>query len=344
MTDRGARRPTLKTISDLSGLAVATVSRALHDAPDIGEATKRRVREIAEDIGYVPNRAGVRLRTGKTNVIAVVLSTDHDVTDHTGRLISSIARALHDTRYHMIVTPYFPQEDPMKPIRYIVETRSADAVIMNQIEPEDPRVAYLMQKQMPFAAYGRTSWADRHPYFDFDNASFGRTAGETLVGDGRRNFLLVAPPMKQAYAIHMSDGLRSVLSPLGFPLTVLEGATSDDTSEVIRLAVRDHLLAHPETDAVVCASTAATIAAVTGAEWAGRTIGRDISVFAKEAIPLLGFFRADIRTVSEDVSQAGAFLARAAIQAIEEPDLPPLQELRPGTLSERYGDNPTRRD
>ena len=68
------RKPTLKTISELSGLAVATVSRALNDAPDIGADTKKLVRRIAADIGYVPNRAGVRLRTGRTNVITLVLS------------------------------------------------------------------------------------------------------------------------------------------------------------------------------------------------------------------------------------------------------------------------------
>ncbi|MBC7479941.1 MAG: LacI family DNA-binding transcriptional regulator, partial [Pseudorhodobacter sp.] len=62
-------RPTLKTIAAETGLAIATVSRALKDAPDIGEETKRRVRETAERLGYRPNRAGVRLRTGKTNVI-----------------------------------------------------------------------------------------------------------------------------------------------------------------------------------------------------------------------------------------------------------------------------------
>jgi Bacterial regulatory proteins, lacI family len=63
-------RPTLKTIAEATGFAVATVSRALKDAPDIGEETKRRVREAAERLGYRQNRAAVRLRTGKTNVKA----------------------------------------------------------------------------------------------------------------------------------------------------------------------------------------------------------------------------------------------------------------------------------
>ncbi len=60
-----ARRPTLKTIAYMTGLGVTTVSRALHDAPDIGQATKERVRLVAKQIGYRPNRAGVRLRTGQ---------------------------------------------------------------------------------------------------------------------------------------------------------------------------------------------------------------------------------------------------------------------------------------
>ncbi|MEP3303717.1 MAG: LacI family DNA-binding transcriptional regulator, partial [Roseibium sp.] len=63
------QRPTLKTIAFMTGLGITTVSKALKDAPDIGEATKKRVRLVADQIGYRPNRAGVRLRTGKTNVI-----------------------------------------------------------------------------------------------------------------------------------------------------------------------------------------------------------------------------------------------------------------------------------
>jgi LacI family transcriptional regulator len=68
-------RPTLKTIAFLTGLGVTTVSRALKNGPEIGQDTKQRVRLIAQQIGYRPNRAGVRLRTGKTNVISLILNT-----------------------------------------------------------------------------------------------------------------------------------------------------------------------------------------------------------------------------------------------------------------------------
>ena len=72
--DASPSRPTLKTIAYMTGLGISTVSRALKNGPEIGEATRARVQLIARQIGYRPNRAGVRLRTGKTNVITVVLN------------------------------------------------------------------------------------------------------------------------------------------------------------------------------------------------------------------------------------------------------------------------------
>ena len=54
-TERGGTaensRPTLKTIAFMTGLGVTTVSRALKDAPDIGEETKKRVKLVARQVG-----------------------------------------------------------------------------------------------------------------------------------------------------------------------------------------------------------------------------------------------------------------------------------------------------
>ena len=116
------RRPTLKTIAYMTGLGVTTVSRALNDAPDIGQATKERVRLVAKQIGYRPNRAGVRLRTGKTNVISLILSVETEVLGLTSHLVYGISEYLAGSPYHLIVTPYNMRSDPLDPVRYIVET------------------------------------------------------------------------------------------------------------------------------------------------------------------------------------------------------------------------------
>lgn len=324
---RGDGKPTLKTISRISGLAVPTVSRALNDAPDIGSDTKKLVRKIADEIGYVPNRAGVRLRTGRTNVISLVMSTEHDLMSHTARLISSVAGGLRHTPFHMIMTPFFPDQDPMEPVRYIVETGSADAIILNQIRPQDPRVAYLMDRKFPFATHGRTDWADQHAYYDYDNNAFGRLAGQRLAARGRKHILLIAPPRPHNYATHMITGVTEAAQAAGIGLTIPDDVTSDMASAEVVTILRRALDANPQIDAIVTASTSSAMAAVAALEQHGARVGQEIDVFAKEAVPFLKLFRADILTISEQVNTAGDFLARAAIQAIRKPEEPPMQAL-----------------
>jgi len=326
-TDPPAKKPTLKTIAQLAGLAVPTVSRALGGAEDISLQTRARVRQIADEIGYVPNRAGVRLRTGRTNVISLVLCTEHEMMNHTAKLISSVASTLRETPFHLIITPYFGDEDPMKPIRHIVETGSADAVIFNQIKPEDPRVAYLMEKGFPFVTHGRTRWADQHPYYDFDNGAFARIAVETLARRGRRHVTLVAPPLDQFYASDMVEGAREAARAQGVALDVLKGATSDDAADRIEQAVRQHIADGALVDGVVCGSLNSCLSVIAVVESMGRVIGDDVDVFSKEATPFLRRIRSNILTISEDVEKAGTFMAQAAIQRIRSPDQPYLQEL-----------------
>ncbi|MCK0096104.1 LacI family transcriptional regulator [Yoonia sp. F2084L] len=320
-------KPTLKTIARLSGLAVPTVSRALNDAPDIGNETKKLIRKIANEIGYVPNRAGVRLRTGRTNVISLVMSTEHDLMSHTARLIASVASGLRDTPFHLVVTPFFPDQDPMEPVRYIVETGSADAVIMNQIQPNDPRVAYLMERKFPFATHGRTNWSDQHAYYDFDNNAFGSIAVKQLAARGRKNIYVVAPPTGHSYAQHMIAGVLDTGAAEGVAVTIADGVTSDTASAEVVAALRKTLQDHPEIDAVITASTSSAMAAVAAVEHHGAQVGKQIDVFSKEAMPFLKLFRADILTISEQVNAAGDFLAKAAIQAIRKPDETPMQAL-----------------
>jgi LacI family transcriptional regulator len=310
-------RPTLKTIAAQTGLAIATVSRALKDAPDIGEATKLRVRETALRLGYRPNRAGVRLRTGKTNVIALVLSTEADIMNHTSRLIYSIAAELRGTPYHLVVMPYFPDEDPMTPIRYIVETESADAIIMNQTTAHDPRVVYMAAQGFPFATHGRTSLDIDHPFFDYDNEMFSRIAVRALAARKHRNLLLIAPPREQNYSRHMVTGFLSECAALGLNAEILDSADSDSGADRIEEEMAQRFATHPAPDALVVGSTTAAMASVTGAERAGFQIGVDFDVVAKEAISFLKRFRKEIIVSREDVNHAGRFLARAVIAAIE---------------------------
>lgn len=320
-------KPTLKTISKLSGLAVPTVSRALSDAPDISIKTKEKIRKIATEIGYVPNRAGVRLRTGRTNVISLVLSTEDEIMNMTARLTASIAKGLRGTPFHLNMTHFFPSDDPMVPIRYIVETGSADAVIFNAVRPNDPRVEYLVAKGFPFAMHGRSQLAERQAHFDYNNDAFAQLAVETLVKRGRRHLLLIPPPITQFYSQEIIKGTREACGRNKVNLVIAEGVTSDSTIEEVLEFTRSTLARNPAIDCIVTAAPNAAMAATAGLEKVGRVIGRDIDLVAKDAITFLKLFRNEMIIIREDVARAGEFLAKSAIHAIRSPSEPRMRHL-----------------
>lgn len=65
---------TLKDLSKASGVSVGTVSRALNDKSEVSAETAKRVRQLAQELGYVPNRAGRALSAQKNlNTIGVLL-------------------------------------------------------------------------------------------------------------------------------------------------------------------------------------------------------------------------------------------------------------------------------
>ncbi|WP_417684110.1 LacI family transcriptional regulator [Roseibium sp.] len=321
-------RPTLKTIAFMTGLGVTTVSRALKDAPDIGEATKKRVRLVADQIGYRPNRAGVRLRTGKTNVISLVLNTEEQIMGLTSSMIQGISDELAGTPYHLVVTPYTHAGDPMDPVRYVVETGSADGIVLSRTEPEDPRVRYLHEKNMPFVTHGRTEMGIEHAYHDYDNAAFARDAVAMLARLGRSRILLLGPPTNLTYARHMMEGfeegiLENDLRPFPTP-----SFTIDDDIQAIADGVRKLMQSERRPDGIVCGAGSAGIAAAIGAEQAGLTLGNEVDIVTKQSsFDMLTWFRPGILVISEDFKLAGRDLARKVLSRIEGTPATDLQTL-----------------
>lgn len=322
-----APRPTLKTIAKETGLATTTVSRALLDGPDISDATKKLVRETAEKLGYRPNRAGVRLRTGKTNVISLVLRTDEQAMQHAAQLVSSVAAALRQSPYHLIITPSHPDEDVLSPIRYIVETGSADGVIISQIEPDDKRVAYLSSVGLPFVTHGRTDMGISHPFADYDSDWFAREAVRRLTARGRKRLALIAPPKRYSYSKFMLDGFLQTAQTEGVDAEVLEELDSFMDPEDIEAKLTD-ILARPERfDGMVITTNVAAMAAVSALETKGLHLARDIDVVTREPVRFMPYFRKDMITAQDDLVGVGKQLADAMIARIRDPEAPPIQQL-----------------
>jgi LacI family transcriptional regulator len=89
------QQSTLKKLSEVLGISISTVSRALKDHPDISENTKTKVKELATALEYEPNNYAVQLRTRQSNVLGIMVPTiDNFFYD------SFIAAVEEDARVH----------------------------------------------------------------------------------------------------------------------------------------------------------------------------------------------------------------------------------------------------
>ncbi len=327
MAEKEGQRPTLKTIAFMTGLGVTTVSRALKDAPEIGEATRRRVQLVARQIGYRPNRAGVRLRTGKTNVISLILNTEDEVTGFLSDIIYGISEVLADTPYHLVVTPYSRTNDPLEPVRYVVETGSADGIIISRIEPDDPRVRYLVEHDFPFATHGRTAMGVEHAFHDYDNHAYAAEAVRTLGRAGRRRLALLPPPPTLTYYHETRNGFSEALLETGASEVPFPSAHLDLPLDRIRQHAADLMRRANRPDGIVCSGAGAAIALVAGIEEAGLTLGHDVDIVTKQSTQFLHWFRPQLFIAREDFSLAGRDLAIALLKRIGGADPKTLQTL-----------------
>jgi LacI family transcriptional regulator len=325
-------RPTLKTIAFMAGLGVTTVSRALKDASDIGMETKRRVRLIADQVGYRPNRAGVRLRTGKTNLISLLLETSETVLGFMPAMIYGVSDRLAGTPYHLVITPRPAEQDPLGPVRYVVETGAADGVLISRIMPHDPRVLYLLEKHMPFATHGRTLIDHPHPFHDFDNHAYGMQAVAALHARGRKRIAVITPPPELTFYRHMTAGVSDAVRLYGLTEIPLRGIDLDSPAEAVRAVMEALVHAGPDwPDGVIASSGSSGIAVTRGYEEAGLKHGQDFDVVAKETSPMQQWYRPGIIVIPEDFRAAGWHLADALLGAIDGKDIDLLQTVaQPG--------------
>jgi LacI family transcriptional regulator len=326
-TPLGRGRPTLKTIAGLTGLGVTTVSRALKDGPELSADTRARVQAVAAEIGYRPDRAGVRLRTGRTFVIGLILDQNDEIPEFARRIIIGISSVLRGTPYHLVVMPQFRDSEPMDPIHYVLQTRAADGIIFTHTRPHDPRVRLLQEWDFPFVTHGRTELPEPHPFHDYDNRAFAELAARRLIERGRRRLALVRPPREFTYYRHMVEGFRTAALALGATAEISDEVDLDTSPAELRSFAGRLARRRNQPDGLICGSEIRCVAVVAGLQDAGLSIGCDIDVIAKQTSELLDHFTPAIDSYGEDLVFAGEEMARFLLRRIAGAPTAELQSL-----------------
>src|SRR5262245_33544496 len=99
---------TIKDISKQVGVSYSTVAKALNNSPLVKEATKRKVLEAAEELGYTPNLAARSLVTKRTGLVGIVWpGIDRAALSS---LVTSIQRRLAERGLTALLSIHEPQE------------------------------------------------------------------------------------------------------------------------------------------------------------------------------------------------------------------------------------------
>lgn len=324
------RRVTLRTIAEVTGLSLSTVSLSLRGGTTLKQETRDKVAEAARALGYVPDRAGVRLRTGKTNVIALVLDGSGDSIDFARQMIQGIGQSIQATRYHLTVTPEFDRHQSADTIRYILENRTADGVIITHTTPRDKRVQLMIDADFPFVSHGRTEFYTPHPYHDFHAEVFAAMAVERLAARGARNVLLAVGDDSTTNHHNIVTAYHKAAARAGVQAhildTRLDGHRFRTHAEMRALGLE--FAGRPDRpDGIICDSEMYSIALVSGLREGGLVIGRDVHLIYKQTSDIVPTLFPDLDSIREDVFAAGIELTRLLLRRIDGEPAEALQTL-----------------
>jgi LacI family transcriptional regulator len=316
---RGAPRsgkPTLRTIAEMTGLAITTISRALNNAPELSSETRERVQKIAAEIGYVPDRTALRLKTGRTHVISLILDPHSEILNFSSSLVSGITEALRGTPYHLVVTPAFRGTASIDPVQYVLRNKMADGVIFSRTEPADARVKLLLDNDFPFVTHGRTESVGCHPYVDYDNFTFAYEAVKRLHAKGRKHVSMIAPSPRFTFGSHLRDGVMQAARETGISYEFETRVTLDDAAEDIRKAIASRIEQGKVPDAYVCPGDAVALAVIAGLTDSGKVIGKDADVVTKQMSGIFSLVRPQVDVITEDIAMAGQQMGELLLRRI----------------------------
>ena len=142
----------LKDISAVCGVSVATVSKALNNHKDIGEETKKHIKQVAAEMGYLPNSAAKALKTNRTYNIGVLFTDEaHNGLrhDYFAAVLDSLKKTVEAHGYDMTFINC-SQERPNR-MSYLnhVRYRGFDGVVIACVDFYDDEVEELINSEIP---------------------------------------------------------------------------------------------------------------------------------------------------------------------------------------------------
>lgn len=256
--DRENHTASIRDVSKLAGVSVATVSRVIHQNGRFSAETERQVRKAMEQLNYRPNRMAQGLRMKVMPIIGILVP---DVLDE------HYALMIHAVQEQLLPRGYLLQ---------VFNTRGDGALAQQFIDMMLDHNAYgliyvpdCINTQVSLGGLP-TIFLERKPCFtpdadwmqvSMDNEACGREAAQWLLSLECKRILMIGDKMGISSQQMIMTGVLEELNAAGFqPIGTLR-VDPQRTTEAIA-ALDEALSAGLQPDAILCTTSRLTIGAL----------------------------------------------------------------------------------
>ncbi len=317
---------TLEDVAKRAGVSTATVSKVLSNTPYFTEATRIKVMQAVDEIGYMPHLAARALSSGKTNIIAVVFPYVYDTifTDPLVlRILEGIESECTQRGYNILLsTPRLSEQGPDQHYQQLLQSRYIEGIIALDNVPITSVIAPAEALNIPAVAIGNYATQKRVQSDDFSGFI---QLFDHIVSLGHSRIGIVGVPEELHYSVQQRvAGLREGARRANIDFDSLPRVDGDFSTVSGSNGTSELLARHPNLTAIICLNDRMALGAIQFARQSGRDVPNDLSVVGYDDIPMSAAFSPALTTINQRARELGQAAVRMLFQVFENHPVEPL--------------------
>jgi LacI family transcriptional regulator len=297
----------LKDIAQQAGVSVMTVSKVLRDAPDISIKTKARIRQLARQMGYVPDSMAQGLRTRTTKLFGLVISAMTNPIF--ARVVMAIEERAQELGYELIITHSLNNPEREENCIRRLMARRVDGLFIfpaYRLEPSSPVYEEIRARKLPTVLLGhRAKFCSQFANVETDDVGASQTATRHLLELGHRKIAFLAGPSVCPWAQERFEGYRRALREAHLEVDdqmVFNAGSTIEEGEKAALQMLNEL---PGATAVQAVNDLVAIGAANTFLQQGIRIPQDLSVVGFGNVLISEHFRVPLTTIRQPKFRLG---------------------------------------
>jgi len=331
---------TLYDVARLADVSTATVSRVVHGQDRVREATRIRVQQAIEELGYVPDGAAQSLSRRRKDVIGLVCverpAQQYDIENMNllfyDEVLRGVEARIRDQEWSLLITFLQGANDPGFP-RLESFTGKADGILIGEGIVPSPFIERLAAR-VPVVIFAGTPDEQAADVVTADNLSGSAAVVTHLIREhGRRRLFWVHGPADSPDSRERRLGLDHVLRAnpqcqlVGFYQGYYSVQSGEEAGEALLAMPREDF-----PDAVVSANDQMAIGVLKALARAGVRVPQDVAVVGFDDIFPGSLCDPPLTTVHQPMRMLGERACARLLDRIANPALPPAVELLPTEL------------